>query len=730
MANVFDQFDAAPAATPTPTKKNPFDAFDPAVGPAPTPTPTPTPASRSVPAGDWRTQATESTLPGGRVSRTTSPSDIAMFLDGAPHAFGVALRNAGEGIASLPSLLMEGAAAASDRHHAPAPEPNLESLIKEGQTETSSAPEEPFNMGTILSDAVGLPKPEGDFENTVSAIQQGATSAVMPLAAGKLVEGALPAVSKILTSAPKLQIASGASGAFAGEEARQFGYGPEGQVVASLAGGIAPFANPATLLRAPVQALAGGGDKMRARIQDFLKAGDYPTISQATQNPAATWLENILGGAPISNLIMRSRARNQANNIGNALDEQANKLAPNATKMEVGQKIAEDMAVKRGQNSTDQNALYQRFFDLLPAGRNTRIDVPNFRAALDELTRLEPGAPALSGGNVHPAIAKLRDDFLKDSGGGPLPLPYDTIRAIKTRLSEALNFDAATKPVNGQQVSRLTGAMSEDLKAAASSASPEARVALDEANAFTAQMHKDYDALTGVVQKAADGDFGAVYNAATAGTRDGNRMIETVKRQLDPNGKKMLASFFVRQLARGSNATRIADEAAGSAGETTSIQSLLKNWNALSPEAKRSFANAGEFGPEWADHMTSLSKVASNIATGAKQYANNSDSAGRGATYFFLSSLGGAVASGRPGAAATIAGLGGALPASVAGLMTSRRVVNFLAKNVNKPVAAIPSLLNQLSVQANRTNDPELQKLHDLLREQLANQNQPATQKP
>lgn len=728
----------------------------PAVAPGGTPSPLAqavTGQATSVPTGDWRTQRQESTLPGGRKSVITSPSDLAMFVDGAPHAFGVAGRNAMEAIAAIPSMLMEGAAAASDRHHAPKPEQNIAGLISGQKPEPE--PEEGFNVGTILANGVGLPKPEGDTENMISAVQKGATGAVLPLGAGKLLAeaGAVPKLANALMSQPVTQVVAGATGGAGGEIARQEGAGAGGQFTSGLAASLLPVLarNPGALLRlfqGPVQAMAkGGGAGMRERVADFAQAGDTPTLGQATASPVLRWLEGLSSIAPGSNLVMRGKATSQTANIGNKLEAEAGKLAPDSTKMDVGERIGQGVHEKMSQDSAEQQRLFSEFFDKLPDGKNTQIPFTNLKSALDELTKIDPNAPATSARQIHPVIAGIKSDIEKDIAGTPakmstprdarevavelspaIPektgLTYETIRRVKTALQNPLNFTAEKNAPAASDIKRLTDAMSSDLKGAADLHGPDARAALDSANNFTSNMHGEYAKMSGVIKQIQSNglikDEAQLYNSATAGTREGNRTIETVMKSLKPDDQKLLSSYFVRNLGKSTPGTSISAEAAADAGDTFSARTFLTNWNKLSPQAKSSFTNAARFGPEWQKHMDAVSKVASNIREGSSIFANPSGTAGAaanlGAGGFIIGSLLGNKLTQAATAGGTVA-----LSAAAAKVLTSKRAVEFLSRAANKPTSALPVLVNQIGVAASRTGDEGLKALHDHLQEQLAN---------
>ena len=103
--------------------------------------------------------------------------------------------------------------------------------------------------GEALADTVGLPKPQGEFEETVGKATEFGFGSAVPLGianklkiALKTSQGVIGKVAETLAANPATQVASAASAGGAGEYVKQTGGSPTAQFAASVAAGLAPSA--------------------------------------------------------------------------------------------------------------------------------------------------------------------------------------------------------------------------------------------------------------------------------------------------------------------------------------------------------------------------------------------------------------------------------------------------------------------------------------------------------
>lgn len=235
MSNPFDQFDDAPNAPASASPQgnaNPFDQFD------------PDPAAIHT----FRT-----TAPDGKEVRFTAPANApddqirqlaakaagsrrylrseikrGDNVDAAPQhtaaeSFGIGVRDVLTGAAGIGDIVAGPLNAATN------------------YVTGSHLSNQPFKgAASYISDLAGLPKAETGSEQVISAINQGAAGALVPVAgaSGALARGG-GAVARALAERPILQVATGAVGSGAGEGTRQAGGSPLAQGLATVGASIA-----------------------------------------------------------------------------------------------------------------------------------------------------------------------------------------------------------------------------------------------------------------------------------------------------------------------------------------------------------------------------------------------------------------------------------------------------------------------------------------------------------
>ena len=149
------------------------------------------------------------------------------------------------------------------------------------------------NPGVDIANAIGLPNPESTEEKMAHAVGSGAIELGAPAGmlnsafkAGKALSQAAPALSRFLTDAPLMQMASGAGAGGASELANENGASPGMGAAASVAGGLLPpvFAAPAGRLGAVTLAKSLGD--MRDIARSF-SAGGRRQLAGRVLNEAA-----------------------------------------------------------------------------------------------------------------------------------------------------------------------------------------------------------------------------------------------------------------------------------------------------------------------------------------------------------------------------------------------------------------------------------------------------------
>lgn len=127
----------------------------------------------------------------------------------------------------------------------------------------------PSAQRDAMLDQAGLPQPQEGAESLINAASRGAIGAITGTGVASQVAKAAPAlsttqrVSKVIADAPKLAAVSGTTGGASADAARQAGAPPAVQMLAGLAGGMAPSAR--TLTAAAVRAIPGSATRSTAQ---------------------------------------------------------------------------------------------------------------------------------------------------------------------------------------------------------------------------------------------------------------------------------------------------------------------------------------------------------------------------------------------------------------------------------------------------------------------------------
>ena len=158
------------------------------------------------------------------------------------------------------------------------------------------------NPGVDIANALGLPSPESNEEKIAHAVGSGAIEMGTPAGmlntafkAGKTLSNAAPALSRFLTDAPRMQMASGAGAGAASELANQNDASPGMRALAGgVAGGLLPaFAAPAARLGATTLA-ASLGD-VRDIFRSFTENGRRAIAGRVLNDAAGPHASQVAG---------------------------------------------------------------------------------------------------------------------------------------------------------------------------------------------------------------------------------------------------------------------------------------------------------------------------------------------------------------------------------------------------------------------------------------------------
>lgn len=578
-----------------------------------------------------------------------------------------------------------------------------------------------------LADKIGLPRPQSSQERVMGDIGEGLTGTALTMGGGSLLNVgrnvALQGVNRVgqfFTAQPKLQIASTATGAGAAGMSRESGGGQGQQLLAGLAGGLSPGIASTAVAAATRGAIRGtSGATVQRNLNDFAALGTTPSVGQATQRNSMQGIEALLSGGPTSTGVMSRFANKQADDIGNGLQNMADGFYRNASSERAGRAVEKGIdAFSKGMAST-RGKLYEAADALIPP--QTQVPLTNARTTLANLTTIPKGADATGGSFVNPMIKELAERLEKDlvasRTAGPMGtlapgaagIPYETVRAIRTRIGKELaDFSLSTDRPTAQ-LKELYGALSRDIDEVAASQGPAAAMAAKRANDFYRASANRLEQLERVVDK--NGGPEKVYNAVMAGTRDGGTTLRAVMQSLPKDGQRAMTGAVIKRMGLANPGMQDAT------GEAFSAQTFLTNWNKVSPEARKALFDRHGLG--FTRDMDRIASVAQNLREGSQVFANPSGSANKVAAYGYATSL--VMSLLDPSFATTGSLVAGGIGANVAArAMVHPRFVRWLARSTQWPKGSAVSQINALRNIGEKEKDPELVEIADYLSEQAA----------
>lgn len=461
---------------------------------------------------------------------------------------------------------------------------------------------------------------------------------------------------------------SGAGGVLGGEAGERLG-GEQGRAAGELVGSfiaptVAATAGPTT--SAAVRTAFAGGQlgkqRLRDAIDDFAKFGDTPTVGVGSGNSLRQGLENlssrVLGGGAFRHAFERTSQRMQAQ-----LSKIASGISPVSGDVEAGRVAQKGITGEGGfldRFSAKSTGLWRRVDDYVPKESDVRID--EAKSALDELVSNGRFAKLLN----NPILASLKATV--DEAGGET-VKYSELSSLRSLIGRKLGSDDLVSDIPRAELKRLYGALSEDMKAAASAAGPEALRAWKRANSYTRAGHERIDDF--VERIAGKVELDKVFAAATRGG-EGVQAINAIKRSLRPKEWEAVAGNVVRKLGKSSAGQQNAD------GDDFSVAKFLTDFNKLG-RAKDVIFSGSEKLNQYGKDLKAIARAADRLKAASKEMANQSGTAQATVNYGIVGGAAGALASGNLGAFGAIL-LGVAANTGAARLLTNPRFVRWLAR--------------------------------------------------
>lgn len=581
--------------------------------------------------------------------------------------------------------------------------------IREEDSDKVKLPSEYLDQ---IKDLIGLPKAQTTGERVLEAGAETAGEAMATMGAGQVLAGAkyapkaVKALGGLLKAEPAMQMAQSATGGMAQQAAEEAGAGGVGQTIAGAGGAIAP--SLPGIARAGVTSAARGfasPETVLENIQAMRGAGTEATLGQATGAKPIQYLESALGITPGASGYMARKGAEQQAQIGSKIEQIAQELAPGATELSAGSKIRQGIKdVFLPQARKYQNTLYAEVEKYIP--KNTEVDISNTKNLLNEITAPLPGMKATSESSLlkNQVIDQLTSGLNIDTalGGG---LPLSGVRELRSRIGEKLGQFQMDSNFPRAELLRLYGALTEDIAKVVGSAGPEAKLAFNEANAYTKRLHDKIDLLQPIIDKATPE---RIFNAAMGGQKADTTILGTVMDALPQDAKREFVSAFLNKMGRAVSSTQDV------AGNVFSTETFLTNWDKLRGSPKEILF--GNFGQSFKNDMDKIAKATSIMRTGSQQYRNPS---GTGQRVVAAGTIGAGIMALFTQPAALVPMAQGAATANLAArAMTNPKFVRLLAKQYDAPTSSIPAFISTLATQSERDNDQELKDIADGLRNQ------------
>lgn len=569
-----------------------------------------------------------------------------------------------------------------------------------------------FPSASSLTDQLlthlGLAEPETAGERIASDVQAGLTGGGAFATGAKTAAARSPSVVErrvleTLSHHPGVQTVAGGTSAAAAGATREAGGGPLEQLMAGIAGGVAPSAIR-TVAPATVRGVVRGGERGRQRynerLADFEEAGVDPTVAQASGNRRMAAVDTTLAKAPGGAGPMAATAQREAEQMRVRINEIADSYMPSANATKAGHAIEKGLQNFVTRFREEQRFLYDKVDAYIPPG--SRVPVSNVAAKLDELVAPIQGATNLSAGMTNPTIVKLRGLLQADAQGGSLP--YQAIKELRTTIGEKISNPTLTDDIGTARWKQIYGALSDDMEAAAAAAGPDAQRAFSRANAYTRAGHNRIETTLNRVsgQDSAEKVFQAAVNPSEV--REGATTLNAVMRSLSPNERRAVSGAVVRRMGQANPGQQDA------AGEVFSAQTFLTNWNKFSPEAKQAlFADR-----DARRGLDAIALAAQRMREGASPFNNPSGTAAGAAQVATYAGLGtAAVTLNFPVAAAIASGI--AATNGAARLMANPKFVRWIGKATETPAEMLPTQLQFLTQQANKWSSEDREALGEFI---------------
>lgn len=462
--------------------------------------------------------------------------------------------------------------------------------------------------------------------------------------------------------------------------------------------GVGALAGPVSRVASATRGAAPS--KATELVKDFERVKVDPTLG-ATGGRGAGIVEKTLENVPTSAGIVSGARERSLRQTGDAAGKLAARFGAAETPAEAGRVVIQGSKDFIGRFSAKAERVYGAIDKHFDAAEE--IDVPKSLEALTTAASRFDN-PELAKQFVDPALVRW-GDIIREAGG---KLTWNDLRSFRSEIGKLLRKPVVVADVDRAQLERVYGALSDDMRAAASVKGAEALSSVNRADKFyRAGLKRINDALGQILKPDAseEGVFALLMKTAGEGAGASAKKLGSIRKSLTRDEWGEIASTVIHRLGRPTAGQQAAGEAGFSAAR------FLTNYNKLSPAAKNALFNGAGQG-ELRKSLDSLLRVAG--AQKALEALSNPSGTGR------IAITAGAVAAGSVDLVSTLAAL--AVAPAGAALITSPRFVRWLAGVPSPRVVAggrgrVTSTLAGLRQIA--VNDPDLAPAIQQLADQL-----------
>lgn len=532
---------------------------------------------------------------------------------------------------------------------------------------------------------------------------------------------------KALQTAIPLQAAAATSGGIAESVARESGATPLEQTAAGIITSLGVTSTPALINQ--VKRLVSGGaspQQIQQVITDFERLGTTASVGQATGRTAQS-TEQMLSNYPGGAGQMAQFGEKQQAAIGAKTEEIASELSGARSvkagrSIESGAKAFRDASVGFRKDSK-ATQLYNEADNAI--GQNHQVSLDNTTSALDELTAEIPFLPESSKATANKSTLTLAESLKADIESarlqGKVGIPYESIKAYRTRIGRLISDSLFNPDANTEQLRDLYRTLSLDIERSFAS-NPSALGKLKRADAYYRAAMNRLDDISGVINAA--GGSEKVFMSAISGTKEGATTLTRIMRSLPLESRKDVTSAMLYRMGRAKGGVATSEDFA----DQFSTETFLTNYNNLSKEAKLVLFGQPGYGKTFIQDMNAIVKASQNLRESSKYFLNTSGTARQqqfNSLFGAVSSIPGFIAGGASeslaaGAITTgAAAVGSAVIANLsARLMTNPKFVRWLATTTKLPPKVGAAQVDLLA-KANR-DDEDIQQFAEVYKQSIA----------